>query len=97
MQQLLNEVGRSTDSIPPDEIERFCKNAAFLKAIRYRSLADEYGADVKSKMIENALGEPDTTMVWYVLLRAVDAFYASHKRYPGEGGVSNGTLRHSVV
>ncbi|KAG5459875.1 MAG: hypothetical protein BJ554DRAFT_8152 [Olpidium bornovanus] len=39
---LLETLGRPRDSIPMDEVEMFCKHAAVLKVMRYRSLAEEY-------------------------------------------------------
>ena len=82
--QILHDLGRAVDSIPAEEIERFCKNSAFVKALRYRSLASEYGADVKCATINSELGDPESSMFWYVMLRAVDGFFTAHKRYPGE-------------
>ncbi|KAI9016001.1 hypothetical protein DFJ74DRAFT_679151 [Hyaloraphidium curvatum] len=83
VQQLLQEIGRPVDAVPVDEIERFCKNSAFLKVIRYRSLASEYGTDPRSSTIESQLSDPESPLIWYALLRAVDLFYQTHKRYPG--------------
>ncbi|KAJ3225897.1 NEDD8-activating enzyme E1 regulatory subunit [Clydaea vesicula] len=40
--EILNNLGKPKDSIPLEEVERFCKNANFLRVIKYRSLNDEY-------------------------------------------------------
>lgn len=69
--------------MPVDEIERFCKNCGFLRVIRYRPLASEYGGDVRAAMLDSQISDAESPAVWYVMLRAVDMFYAAHKRYPG--------------
>uniref|UniRef100_A0A673YBV0 NEDD8-activating enzyme E1 regulatory subunit n=1 Tax=Salmo trutta TaxID=8032 RepID=A0A673YBV0_SALTR len=57
-----------------------CKNAAFLRVVRCRSLAEEYSVETVNKdEISNADGE----MVLYLMLRSVDRFYQQHSRYPG--------------
>lgn len=39
---LLEKLGLASDTIAVQEVETFCKFSAFLKVIRYRSIADEY-------------------------------------------------------
>ncbi len=34
-------------------------------------------------MLASELENPDTNIIYYILLRAVDRFYSIHSRYPG--------------
>ncbi|KAG0229865.1 NEDD8-activating enzyme E1 regulatory subunit [Actinomortierella wolfii] len=82
--RVLEQIGRAKGSIPFPAIESFCKFSAFLKVIRHRSLESEY-LEPKTDQIASYLADPDSVFVQYVLLRASDAFYSDHGRYPGEG------------
>lgn len=42
VRSLLEKLGLASDAIAVQEVEIFCKFSAFLKVIRYRSIADEY-------------------------------------------------------
>uniref|UniRef100_A0A673AA75 NEDD8-activating enzyme E1 regulatory subunit n=1 Tax=Sphaeramia orbicularis TaxID=375764 RepID=A0A673AA75_9TELE len=60
------------------------KNASFLRVVRCRSLAEEYNVDsVNKDEIASCMDNPDSEMVFYLMLRAVDRFYQQHSRYPG--------------
>ncbi|XP_028665555.1 NEDD8-activating enzyme E1 regulatory subunit [Erpetoichthys calabaricus] len=81
---LLQSVGRPSESISEQEIRLFCKNAAFLRVVRCRSLAEEYNAEnVNKDEISSYMDNPDSEMVLYLMLRTVDRFYQQHGRYPG--------------
>lgn len=41
---VLRELGRDEGEIGQDEIEAFCKNAGYLKVMRFRSLEEEYSS-----------------------------------------------------
>ncbi|XP_072013879.1 NEDD8-activating enzyme E1 regulatory subunit-like [Amphiura filiformis] len=84
VQQLLKSLGRPSDAISESEVKLFCKNAHFLRVVRCRSLADEYATDTAnvSDLAMN-LENPDSEIVLYVLLRAVDRFHKQYNRYPG--------------
>uniref|UniRef100_A0A667WUF9 NEDD8-activating enzyme E1 regulatory subunit n=1 Tax=Myripristis murdjan TaxID=586833 RepID=A0A667WUF9_9TELE len=60
------------------------KNASFLRVVCCRSLAEEYSVDsVNKDEITSYMDSPDSEMVLYLMLRAVDRFYQQHSRYPG--------------
>uniref|UniRef100_A0A665XCC7 NEDD8-activating enzyme E1 regulatory subunit n=1 Tax=Echeneis naucrates TaxID=173247 RepID=A0A665XCC7_ECHNA len=60
------------------------KNASFLRVVRCRSLAEEYSVDsVNKDEITSCMDSPDSEMVFYLMLRAVDRFFQQHSRYPG--------------
>uniref|UniRef100_Q7SXP2-2 Isoform 2 of NEDD8-activating enzyme E1 regulatory subunit n=1 Tax=Danio rerio TaxID=7955 RepID=Q7SXP2-2 len=84
VEMLLQSVGKTPESISEQEIKLFCKNAAFLRVVRCRSLADEYSVDTFNKdEITSCMDSPDSEMVLYLMLRSVDRFYQQHSRYPG--------------
>ncbi|KAJ3192481.1 NEDD8-activating enzyme E1 regulatory subunit [Irineochytrium annulatum] len=97
---LLSSVNRPQDSIPSDEIERFCKNAAHLRLLRYRSLEEEHATSPRTQEVGRTLEDPDSNMIFYVCLRGIDAFWATHRRYPGDHKndveLDVGLLRKSV-
>ena len=78
--QLLVSVGRPPNSIPEEDIRRFCRNSSFLSLTRFRSLSAEHEAPNLSPYLENGDGEA----AYYVLLRAADQFFARYKFYPGQ-------------
>uniref|UniRef100_A0A8C7WF51 NEDD8-activating enzyme E1 regulatory subunit n=1 Tax=Oncorhynchus mykiss TaxID=8022 RepID=A0A8C7WF51_ONCMY len=60
------------------------KNAAFLRVVRCRSLAEEYSVETVNKdAITCSMDGADGEMVLYLMLRSVDRFYQQHSRYPG--------------
>uniref|UniRef100_A0A8C5MKM5 NEDD8-activating enzyme E1 regulatory subunit n=1 Tax=Leptobrachium leishanense TaxID=445787 RepID=A0A8C5MKM5_9ANUR len=60
------------------------RNCAFLRVVRCRSLAEEYGVDTAKKDdIVSYMENPDHEIVLYLMLRAVDRFQKQHGRYPG--------------
>ncbi|KAL3860740.1 hypothetical protein ACJMK2_010815 [Sinanodonta woodiana] len=84
VQQLLHSIGK-VGLISEHEIKTFCRNAAFVRVVRCRSLVEEY--DNKSTKLQELVlhlddEEPDDA-VFYVLLRAVDRFYEEYNAYPG--------------
>ncbi|XP_029464060.1 NEDD8-activating enzyme E1 regulatory subunit isoform X2 [Rhinatrema bivittatum] len=82
--KLLQSIGRLPESIQPKDIRLFCRNAAFLRVTRCRSLAEEYSWDtVKKDEIASWMDNADSEIVLYLMLRAVDRFRKQHGRYPG--------------
>lgn len=82
--RLLVSLGKPPESIAQKDIRLFCRNAAFLRLVRCRSLAEEYGLDtMKKDEIASWMDNPDSELVLYLMLRAVDRFYKHHGRYPG--------------
>jgi len=82
---ILSKLGLPQEHIPADEIKEFCKNSQFITAIHYRTLAEEYDVKTaKGLYIGSQLSEPDSNIVWYIVLRAVDRFHKQHNRYPGD-------------
>ncbi|XP_031558271.1 NEDD8-activating enzyme E1 regulatory subunit-like [Actinia tenebrosa] len=81
---ILSSIGKSADSIPENEIKIFCRNAYFLQVVRCRSLAEEYNpSTANTTEIGSNLEDPDSDVVFYVLMRAVDQFYSQYHRFPG--------------
>ena len=91
----LRELGRDEGEISQDEIEAFCKNAGYLKVLRYRSLEEEYSSPkikfIRSSLkftrliVENEFENtfPPTLIHYYLALRAYDKFIETYSRPPG--------------
>lgn len=80
---ILTKLGRPS-AISPDTVKKFCKNARFLRLIRFRSLEQEFAPETaRVSKLASELENPENNLSFYVLLRAVDRFYATHNRYPG--------------
>ncbi|XP_023618876.1 NEDD8-activating enzyme E1 regulatory subunit isoform X1 [Myotis lucifugus] len=47
--KLLQSIGRAPESISEKELKLFCSNSAFLRVVRCRSLAEEYGLDTVNR------------------------------------------------
>nr|XP_023646651.1 NEDD8-activating enzyme E1 regulatory subunit isoform X2 [Paramormyrops kingsleyae] len=84
VESLLQSVGKPPESITEQDIKLFCKNAAFLRVVHCRSLADEYSVESLNKdEITSCMDSPDCEMVLYLMLRSIDRFHQQHSRYPG--------------
>ncbi|XP_054245620.1 NEDD8-activating enzyme E1 regulatory subunit isoform X2 [Indicator indicator] len=82
--KLLQSLGKAPESISERELKLLCSNSAFLRVVRCRSLSEEYGLNTFNKdEITSHMDNPDSEVVLYLMLRAVDRFYKQHGRYPG--------------
>uniref|UniRef100_A0A674MC86 NEDD8-activating enzyme E1 regulatory subunit n=1 Tax=Takifugu rubripes TaxID=31033 RepID=A0A674MC86_TAKRU len=65
-------------------VGKVCKNSSFLRVVHCRSLADEYSVDtVNRDEITSCMDNPDSEMVFYLMLRSIDRFYQQHSHFPG--------------
>ncbi|XP_071957729.1 NEDD8-activating enzyme E1 regulatory subunit-like [Antedon mediterranea] len=84
VQQILTSLGKASDTIQDNEIKLFCKNSAFLRVIRCRSLTQEYSPDsAATQEISMNFENPDSEIYWYIMLRAADKFYSQYSYFPG--------------
>ena len=83
LSQLLVSVGKPANCIPAAEIKQFCRNTAFLRVLRYNSLNKEYEMPNQDELRMH-LENPDSELVYYILLRAADQFYSIYKFFPGD-------------
>ncbi|XP_076988776.1 NEDD8-activating enzyme E1 regulatory subunit isoform X2 [Tamandua tetradactyla] len=92
--KLLQSIGQAPESISEKELKLLCSNSAFLRVVRCRSLAEEYGLDTVNKdEIISSMDNPDNEIVLYLMLRAIDRFHKQHGRYPG---VSNYQVEEDI-
>ncbi|XP_026284162.1 NEDD8-activating enzyme E1 regulatory subunit [Frankliniella occidentalis] len=85
VQQLLHQLNQTADTISESDVKQFCKFAACLHVMRGSKIADEYHPKSTNNMlIAQELENPDSMMVYYVMLRGVDRFYSEYNLYPGE-------------
>ncbi|OLL26080.1 NEDD8-activating enzyme E1 regulatory subunit [Neolecta irregularis DAH-3] len=79
----LTVLKESIDRIEDQEIEVFCKHAAYLKVIQYRSLEQEYTTP-NTKRIAELFEDGDNLIPQYVTLRAYDLFVEKNGHAPGK-------------
>ena len=89
LELVMKQVGKFNQftEITETEIERFYKNARFIEVQRYRSLEQEKSWNVDDlSMLFMMINEDENAknIVWYLLFRAVDAFFIKNGRYPGD-------------
>ena len=82
LSELLISIGKPTNAISEENIKLFCRNCAFLQVLHYRPLEEELQTP-SMKGLCAILDNPDSDLVYYVLLRAAHQFYSVHKVYPG--------------
>ncbi|XP_054718330.1 NEDD8-activating enzyme E1 regulatory subunit-like [Uloborus diversus] len=95
VQEILNNIGKSQDSITEHEIKTFCKNSYCLRVLHGRSLKEEY--DCKTSRIQNLIANlehEDSDIIFYALLRAADKFYTEYCRFPGQ---SNDDVESDII
>ncbi|XP_075229316.1 nedd8-activating enzyme E1 regulatory subunit APP-BP1 [Lycorma delicatula] len=84
-QQLLHQLNQPDDTISEADVKKFCKHASSLAVIRGSCIANEYESKPNNAAdIALCLEDPDSMMIHYVMLRAVDRFFAEYNTYPGE-------------
>lgn len=83
--QLLRQLGKPTDSISERDVKLFCKHATDIHVERGTCIADEYNPKVlDTNTIVQNLENPESLVVYYVVLRGVEKFQAEYNSYPGE-------------
>lgn len=85
LDEKLKETGRKENSISEMDVKEFCKNAYYLRVFHLRSLDQELEEPNKEE-IQSQLWNPDSTVPWYIMLRAVDTFFEKYGSYPGQSG-----------
>lgn len=81
--QLLVSVSKPPNFVPEDSLKLFCRNSAFLRVILYRSLEKEQQSP-NTDVLRRHLDNPDSELVYYVLLKSAEQFFSVFKFFPGE-------------
>ena len=84
--QILISLGKPESSISESEIKLFCRNSAFLRVVCTRSLTEELALPNIAEL-GMQLSNPESTFIYYVLLRASERFFYRFKTYPGTSNV----------
>lgn len=83
---ILAALSKPVDTICEPEIHLLCRNSHTLDVLRTRPIFEEYDRPNSSLIVDclrhNYQAE-EAEITYYVLLRAVDKFFESFKRYPG--------------
>ncbi|GLH15708.1 hypothetical protein R5R35_001352 [Gryllus longicercus] len=84
VQQLLREINQSPDSITEKDVKLFCKHTSTMHLVRGSCIADDYDNKIFAQKLAPHLEDPESALVYAVLLRGVDRFRIAHGTYPGE-------------
>jgi len=85
--KILQSLGKSADWISLDEVKKFCKNINLLQLVRFTTLEKEYDSSYmssKSSYFNSELNNPESSLIWYIMLRAARRFHNKYGRYPGQ-------------
>ncbi|PBC27666.1 NEDD8-activating enzyme E1 regulatory subunit [Apis cerana cerana] len=83
--QLLRQLGKSSDSISERDVKLFCRHASNIHVEKGTCIADEYDSKTfDTSDIVQSLENPESMMIYYVVLRGVEKFQAEYNSYPGE-------------
>ena len=85
VQQVLESLGRGTDTISDLEVRRMCREARHLRVLRGSSLASELQTSNLSQYLE----DPESDMLYYLVLRAVDQYMSQFNVNPGQRIMEN--------
>uniref|UniRef100_A0A7S1JAU0 NEDD8-activating enzyme E1 regulatory subunit n=1 Tax=Eutreptiella gymnastica TaxID=73025 RepID=A0A7S1JAU0_9EUGL len=81
----LKGTGKPTVDVPAEYISLFCKNVWNVRYARFRTVQQEVDpGSAMVSMLSKELETDEPTVVWYLLLRAGDRFYAANNRFPGD-------------
>ncbi|CAA9996397.1 unnamed protein product [Nesidiocoris tenuis] len=87
VRQLLRQLGQSTDAISEADTKLFCKHASNLAVVRGTRIADEYDPKlINTSLIAQGVENSESLIVYYVMFRGIDRFFAEYNHYPGEFG-----------
>ncbi|AEC08680.1 unnamed protein product [Arabidopsis thaliana] len=85
VKSILVKVGQDPSSISKPTIKSFCKNARKLKVCRYRTIEDEFKSPSTTELHKYLADENYSGAIgFYILLRAVDRFAGTYKKFPGQ-------------
>ncbi|XP_053987743.1 NEDD8-activating enzyme E1 regulatory subunit isoform X2 [Hylaeus anthracinus] len=83
--QLLRQLGKPSDSISERDVKLFCRHASNIYVEKGTCIADEYDSKISDTYnIVQSLENPESMMIYYVVLRGVEKFQAEYNSYPGE-------------
>lgn len=82
VQHIMGSIGKK-QLVSKLVVKEFCKNSAFIKYIKYRSISEEY-SNLKCEELRPLLDSPNDNSIYYVLLRAAEKYFSIYQNYPGE-------------
>ncbi|KAI9189277.1 hypothetical protein H9P43_000708 [Blastocladiella emersonii ATCC 22665] len=77
-------VTATPDAVDDDALAQFARNANYLRLVTTPSLRDEYTRAHPDRVRDLTSEMPANELAVLVLFRAVDYFYAAHRRWPGD-------------
>lgn len=92
-QQLLRELNLPSEMIKEKDVKLFCREFNTIAALKGSSIADEYEKPSVSVIAREIEAAPNSLMMIYVVLRALDKFESEHGTSPGDIYVESDTAR----
>ncbi|KAF6201185.1 hypothetical protein GE061_005632 [Apolygus lucorum] len=87
VRQLLHQLGQPVDAISEADTKLFCKHASSLGVVRGRKISDEYDTKlINTSLLAQGVENSESLIIYYVMFRGIDRFYAEYNHYPGEFG-----------
>ncbi|RXG60580.1 NEDD8-activating enzyme E1 regulatory subunit [Armadillidium vulgare] len=83
LQEFCSQLGPRKTFISENDVKSFCKNSQHLRVLRGKSIDQEYHGSIPLGDLGTHLENPESDIVWYVMLRAVDQFHSEFRAYPG--------------
>ncbi|ETV94811.1 hypothetical protein, variant [Aphanomyces invadans] len=80
---LLKVAGADSARITRDDVAEYCKHASSIRLVQTRSLADEAQQANLSEVDFDDENSTQSPLLWYFLIRAVQAFIEEFGKYPG--------------
>eukprot|EP01120_Amphizonella_sp_Union-15-10_P009763 TRINITY_DN3775_c0_g1_i4.p1 TRINITY_DN3775_c0_g1~~TRINITY_DN3775_c0_g1_i4.p1 ORF type:complete len:526 (-),score=96.19 TRINITY_DN3775_c0_g1_i4:32-1609(-) len=89
VEKSLTSLGKDTTSISYQEVQNFCKNAAFICCVRNSKLSAEYNSNSSNFNMEALEMDSNGNGPWYVGIRAGHKFRLKYNKYPEPGDSNN--------
>ena len=77
--KVMESLGRPAETISDVEVKRFCREARYLRVLRGSSLGSEFTSSNLSQHLE----DPESDVLYYFVLRAVDQYMSQFNCHPG--------------
>lgn len=92
-QQHLRELNLPSELITDKEVKLFCREFSSIVSLKGTCIADEYEKPSVNVIAGEIEGAPNSLMMIYIALRALDKFESEHGTSPGDIYVESDTAR----
>eukprot|EP00826_Nyctotherus_ovalis_P036201 TRINITY_DN3194_c0_g1_i2.p1 TRINITY_DN3194_c0_g1~~TRINITY_DN3194_c0_g1_i2.p1 ORF type:complete len:445 (+),score=97.54 TRINITY_DN3194_c0_g1_i2:155-1489(+) len=82
--ELRKERGLAEDCVTEAEARNFCENNGTVMCMRYSEVPEEFVKGPNKSTISEEVGDSDSLIKWYILIRASLRYHRKHKTFPAE-------------